>query len=173
MGEQRNDDVAGSRSNLSLAPVIARLTDKFGHDHGPLEDEVVEEVVESAAGELSDAPVQAFTEVIAEKNARERLRRMAADAAKATPSRRAAGNGRNRQPTMQEANMALSDELTKLAARAKAAEDRTAAAKGEAKADLEQEVKAARKSAQDQADQLSRAAETGKAKLSAWWVRLQ
>ena len=69
--------------------------------------------------------------------------------------------------------MALSDQLTKLASRAKEAEDRTAAAKGEAKADLEREVKTARKSAQDQADQLSKAAESGEAKLSAWWVRLQ
>jgi len=69
--------------------------------------------------------------------------------------------------------MALSDQLTKLASRAKEAEDRTAAAKDEARAELEQDVKTARKSAQDQADQLSKAAETGQAKLSAWWVRLQ
>src|SRR5262249_49903627 len=69
--------------------------------------------------------------------------------------------------------MALSDQLTKLAARAKEAEDRTAAAQGKAKAELEDEVKTARKAAQTQADQLGKAAETRDAKLSGWWVRLQ
>ena len=50
--------------------------------------------------------------------------------------------------------MALSDQLTKLAAKAKEAEDRAAAAKTKAKADLEQDVKEARESAQAHADQL-------------------
>jgi hypothetical protein len=40
--------------------------------------------------------------------------------------------------------MAASDELSKLAARAKEAEDRTAAARSKAKADLERDVETAR-----------------------------
>ena len=44
--------------------------------------------------------------------------------------------------------MALSDQLSKLAARAKEAEDRAAAAMTKAKAQLEQDVKTARESAQ-------------------------
>jgi hypothetical protein len=57
-----------------------------------------------------------------------------------------------------ELEMALSDQLTKLAARAKEVEDRAAAAKAEAKADLEREVKNARESAQAQADALTHTA---------------
>ena len=44
--------------------------------------------------------------------------------------------------------MAASDQLSKLRARAKEAEDRVAAAQGKAKADLEQDVKQARETAQ-------------------------
>jgi aspartate oxidase len=69
--------------------------------------------------------------------------------------------------------MALSDQLSKLAARAKEAEDRTAAAQKKAKADLEQDVKAARESAQAQADRLRKNAETDKAMLSDWWDDMQ
>jgi hypothetical protein len=69
--------------------------------------------------------------------------------------------------------MALSDQLTQLAARAKEAEDRAATANTKAKAELEQEVKEARESAQAQADQLHKSAETGKGKLSAWWDDMQ
>jgi len=69
--------------------------------------------------------------------------------------------------------MALSDQLTKLSARAKEAEDRAAAAQTKAKADLEMDVKAARESAKARADQLSRTVEDQKGKLSAWWTRLQ
>jgi hypothetical protein len=65
--------------------------------------------------------------------------------------------------------MALSDQLTKLAARAKEAEDRAAAAKSKAKADLEQDVKTAREEAQAHADQLRKNAETDKGILSDWW----
>ena len=69
--------------------------------------------------------------------------------------------------------MTLSDQLTKLAARAKEAEDRAAAAQNKARADLEADVKTARESAKAQADQLSKTVEDQKGKLSAWWARLQ
>lgn len=69
--------------------------------------------------------------------------------------------------------MALSDQLSKLAARAKEAEDRAAAAMTKAKAQLEQDVKTARESAQAQADQLRKKAETDKTDLSAWSNDLQ
>jgi len=69
--------------------------------------------------------------------------------------------------------MALSDQLTKLAARAKELEDRAAQAKSKQKADLERDVKDARDSAQAQADSLRKHAEERKDKLSAWWDKLQ
>lgn len=69
--------------------------------------------------------------------------------------------------------MALSDELTRLAARAKEAEDKAAAANSRAKADLEQEVAAARKSVDAQAEELRKAREADKGKLSVWWHDLQ
>jgi hypothetical protein len=69
--------------------------------------------------------------------------------------------------------MALSDELTKLAARAKEAQDRAAAAQGKAKADLEEDVEAARASAEEQAGKLRKDAEARKAKLSVWWQDVQ
>jgi hypothetical protein len=69
--------------------------------------------------------------------------------------------------------MALSDQLSKLSVRAKQVEDRAVAARGKAKADLEQDVKEARESAQAQADSLRKAAESSKGKLSAWWESVQ
>jgi hypothetical protein len=69
--------------------------------------------------------------------------------------------------------MALSDQVTKLAARAKEAEDRAAAAQNKTRAELEKDVKTARESAKAQADQLSKAVENQKGKLSAWWASLQ
>jgi len=69
--------------------------------------------------------------------------------------------------------MVLSDELTKLAARAKEAEDRAAAARGKAKADLEQDVETARTSAQEQAEKLRKSADARKDKISVWWHDLQ
>ena len=69
--------------------------------------------------------------------------------------------------------MALSDQLTKLSARAKELEDRAAAAKSKGKADLEQDVKEARESAQGQADELRKSAEAGKGKISVWWDDVQ
>jgi hypothetical protein len=69
--------------------------------------------------------------------------------------------------------MALSDELTKLAARAKEAEDRAAAAQGKARAELEQDVETARTSAQEQAEELRKTADAGKDKISVWWHDVQ
>lgn len=69
--------------------------------------------------------------------------------------------------------MAASDELTKLAARAKEAEDRAAAARGKAKAELEQDVETARTSAQEQAEELRKTADARKDKISVWWHDLQ
>ena len=73
----------------------------------------------------------------------------------------------------EEVEMAVSDQLTKLAARAKEAEDRAAAAQGKASADLEKDVEAARTSAQAQADKLRATAEEKKGKLSVWWYDVQ
>jgi hypothetical protein len=69
--------------------------------------------------------------------------------------------------------MTASDQLTKLAARAKEAEERVAAARGKAKADLEQDVETARQSAQEQAERLRNSADAGKDKISVWWHDLQ
>jgi hypothetical protein len=68
--------------------------------------------------------------------------------------------------------MALSDQLTKLAERAKEVEDRAAAAKAQAKTDLEQEVKNAREAAQTQADSLHAHTEKTKSDISEWWNAL-
>jgi hypothetical protein len=62
--------------------------------------------------------------------------------------------------------MALSDDLTRLATRAKEAETRVARVREEARADLEQDVASARESAQAQADELRHAAEKSKAGIS-------
>ena len=62
--------------------------------------------------------------------------------------------------------MALSDNLTRLATRAKEAETRVAEVREERRADLEQDVASARKSAQEQADKLRHKAEEGKAGIS-------
>jgi hypothetical protein len=69
--------------------------------------------------------------------------------------------------------MALSDQLSKLAARAKEAEDHAVAAKGKAKGDLQQDVKKARDSSQAHADQLRKNAETDKSAVSDWWTDTQ
>ena len=62
--------------------------------------------------------------------------------------------------------MALSDNLTRLATRAKEAETRVAEVRKERRADLEQDVASARKSAQEQADKLRQSAEKSKAGIS-------
>jgi len=69
--------------------------------------------------------------------------------------------------------MAVSDQLTKLAARAKDLEDRAEAAKGKSKADLEHDVEVARDSAQAQADTLRETVAAGKNQVSAWWDGVQ
>jgi vacuolar-type H+-ATPase subunit I/STV1 len=69
--------------------------------------------------------------------------------------------------------MAASDELAKLTARAKEAEQRAAAARDKAKAELEQDVESARISAQEQAEKLRQSADAGKDKISVWWHDLQ
>jgi hypothetical protein len=69
--------------------------------------------------------------------------------------------------------MALSDQLARLADRAKQAETRATAAKNKARSDLETDVSAARASASAQADKLRETAETGEGKVSAWWSGVQ
>jgi hypothetical protein len=69
--------------------------------------------------------------------------------------------------------MAVSDQLTKLAARAKELEDRAEAAKAKSKSDLQQDVKQARASAQAQADTLQKSAAASKGQISAWWDSVQ
>jgi uncharacterized membrane protein len=66
--------------------------------------------------------------------------------------------------------MALSDQLHRLATRAKEAEDRAAAAREKARTDLEHDVKAARDASQANAQALRDSAETSQAELSAWWT---
>jgi hypothetical protein len=69
--------------------------------------------------------------------------------------------------------MALSDQLSKLAARAKEAEDRVAAAKTKARAQLEQDVQAARDAAGAEAEELRKAVEADTEAISAWWTGVQ
>jgi hypothetical protein len=69
--------------------------------------------------------------------------------------------------------MALSDQLAKLADRAKQAEMRAAAAQKKAKNDLETEVSAARASAQAQAQKLHETAAAGEGKISDRWTALE
>ena len=69
--------------------------------------------------------------------------------------------------------MALSDELAKLAARAKETETRAAAAGSKARADLEQEVSSAREAAQAQGDKLRQKAADSEGRVSDWWVDAQ
>jgi hypothetical protein len=74
--------------------------------------------------------------------------------------------------------MAISDELTKLAARASEAEKRGAEAREKARADLEQDVSTARATAQAGAERfrergVSRARGGNRAEISAWWADVQ
>ena len=66
-----------------------------------------------------------------------------------------------------------SEQLSKLSAHAKEAEDRAKAAVGKSRADLEQDVEHARESAEEQADKLRASAHTNHGKLSVWWHDLQ
>jgi len=69
--------------------------------------------------------------------------------------------------------MALSDELTKLAARAKEAEDRVATAQKEARAKLQDDVQSARDSVDQRTDQLRQTAEANRGKVAQWWNEVQ
>ena len=62
--------------------------------------------------------------------------------------------------------MAKSDDLARLATRAKEAETRVAEVRAEARADLEQDVASAREAAQEQAEALRNRAEESKAGIS-------
>lgn len=66
--------------------------------------------------------------------------------------------------------MALSDQLSKLAARTKRLEERAAASKQMARGELEHEVEAARDASQEQADALRKSAEQTKQRVSSWWT---
>jgi hypothetical protein len=57
-----------------------KLQHKFGGGHGPLSDQEIAAVVRDETEELQDAPVQAFTPLIAENNARNRLQELADEA---------------------------------------------------------------------------------------------
>jgi hypothetical protein len=69
--------------------------------------------------------------------------------------------------------MTLSDQLGKLAARAKQAETRAAAAQSKARSDLEGDVAAARATAQAEALKLRENAEAGRGEVSDWWLSVQ
>ena len=69
--------------------------------------------------------------------------------------------------------MALSDQISRLAVRTRELEDRTSAATAKAKADVEQDVKAAGESAQAQADALAQAVDGGANRVSIWWGNVQ
>ena len=65
--------------------------------------------------------------------------------------------------------MALSEQLSKLSMRTKTLEDRFAAAKKEARADLERDVKAAREASQANAEALRTSVEDTKPEVFVWW----
>ena len=69
--------------------------------------------------------------------------------------------------------MALSEDLTKLAARAKETEGRAAAAGSKAKAEVEVEVASAREAARAQREELRRRAGERAGRISDWWVDAQ
>ena len=56
------------------------LQRKFGEGDGPLPDEEIAAVLRDETEELQDAPVQAFTSLIAENNARNRVQELADEA---------------------------------------------------------------------------------------------
>ncbi|WP_043442625.1 hypothetical protein [Arthrobacter sp. L77] len=69
--------------------------------------------------------------------------------------------------------MPLSEDLSRLAARAKEAEDRFVAAEQDAHAKLQQDVRSARDSLQKGTDRLRETAEANKGKVAAWWSDVQ
>jgi hypothetical protein len=66
--------------------------------------------------------------------------------------------------------MAISDQLSKLAVRTKELEERAAAARKEARADLQHDVEAARVAANANAEALGKALDSEEAEVSAWWT---
>jgi hypothetical protein len=66
--------------------------------------------------------------------------------------------------------MALSDQLSQLATRTKALEDHAAAARQEARADLQHDVEAAREASNANAVALGKALDQSEAEVSAWWT---
>jgi hypothetical protein len=92
----------------------------------------------------------------------------------ARPAPAATGVDHNPPPKLRkDLHMPVSDQLSKLAARAKDLEDRAAAAQGKAKADLEHDVEMARESAQETADTLRESVAAGKGQVSSWWEGVQ
>jgi hypothetical protein len=69
--------------------------------------------------------------------------------------------------------MAMSEDLTGLAARVKEAEDHATAARAKTKAEVEQDMATVRASAEARADKLRQDAEDRKSKLSVWWHDLE
>lgn len=69
--------------------------------------------------------------------------------------------------------MAMSEDLTGLAARVKEAEDHATAARAQTKAEVEQDMATVRASAEARADKLRQDAEDHKSKLSVWWHDLE
>jgi hypothetical protein len=65
--------------------------------------------------------------------------------------------------------MALSDQLSRLAVRAKEAETRAGSARTKAKTDLERDVASARASSQAEAERLRATADAQKDEISSWW----
>jgi hypothetical protein len=66
--------------------------------------------------------------------------------------------------------MALSDQLSKLAARTKLLEERAAAAQQEARTQLEHDVAAAREASNENAEALGKSVDANEAEVSAWWT---
>ena len=82
MEDQRPQTNAAIRKvqDSEVSATTEKLQHKFGGSDGPLSDEEIAAVVRDETDELQDAPVQAFTSIIAENNARNRLRELADDA---------------------------------------------------------------------------------------------
>src|SRR6187551_131048 len=69
--------------------------------------------------------------------------------------------------------MAVSDEMSKLATRAKEAEDRATAAQERAKAEVEADRDNARAVGEQQAKELRETADARKGQISGWWSDVQ
>jgi hypothetical protein len=69
--------------------------------------------------------------------------------------------------------MPVSDQLTKVSARAKQAEDRACAANDKAASELRDEVEMARESSQEHADKLRLRAESQSDAIGVWWGETQ